>query len=248
MGGGRRGPHAGLVRAPLGGYAEVVWPRNARVPVEVHDPQLSDDANRALTEEVREAVEADEVELPVDRPREVGHDHPAGATFFSTLWSLRIVVGLTAALFVVFGAIIGITEAEWWVLPVSLVVEKPANSTLAMLEEEGVQDAERLFNDHVQEFAGGGRGSRTKKVLSAGDNERTVRPWQNERQAALEQQTAMTPSSEASGLAPARRARGGRSPRPSRRGSRSRSTRRCSCSRCSSRSSPGAAGCGSCRP
>lgn len=190
-------------------------PKTRTVKVEVEDPSLSAETNRKVTAEVREALEADEVQLPDERITHEGDDHPGGANFWSTLWSKRILLGMTCAMLLVVGGIVALATHAWVLLPVVFIVlvavtlgvtymfgetstnvEKPSNSTLAAMEADGVPDAERLFNDHVQEFAGGGHRSRKEQLVHHDGSKQEDSTWQTAQQAALEQQTAWTPSSD----------------------------------------------------
>jgi MMPL family len=190
--------------------------------VDVEDPELSERANRALTDDVREALGTDRVELSDAEAREAGSGTAKDGTLGAALWNARLAVGVTFAMAVVLGVIVALATGSWLVLVGAVLVhlavslgitllslntatqvEKPSPGTTSVLEEEGVRDPERMFNDRVEEFAGAGEeGARTGRVVTPGDNERTARPSDDAARSSSEQQTAMTPSSTPTDAAP----------------------------------------------
>jgi F0F1-type ATP synthase assembly protein I len=137
--------------------------------VTVDEPQLSPEVNADLTDEVRDVVGRRSVEVPVNRPH-VSRGESAGRTHLGWRPDKFLLVMIAAAGIVV-GAIIALLLDHWWVLiPVVLVLwlvtyavvatimrmtavsEHPSPETVAAMEEEGVADPERLFDDLVQEF------------------------------------------------------------------------------------------------
>jgi hypothetical protein len=183
--------------------------------VRSEDPSLSPEANRLLTEELREAVGRDEVEVPVGTPRRTaearGHHSPVVATLASHRQIL--VVSVLAAL--VIGAIVAFATGAWWAVVVALglhalgtmltataavqlttEVEHVAPETAARLEEEGVADPDRVLTELVEDFAGAPHAGGAPEVVSSGNNERTVHAGEDPARATVEQRTAMTPQSE----------------------------------------------------
>jgi hypothetical protein len=184
--------------------------------VTVADPQLSEDANRRLTEEVREVVGADHVQVPSDRPHPSQGERPASSGLLAFLSTNRLILVITFMVFLAIGAIVSLSTGSWWFLPlaagihalgtmtvVAVVVrmttnmERPSPSAVAMLEEEGVRNPEERFSRMVAEFTHGEDRS-SAEVLSSGANQRTVAADENPLLAAKEQQSAMTPSAGAS--------------------------------------------------
>jgi hypothetical protein len=142
-----------------------------RRKVVVDEPGLSDETNRALTEEVREAVGSDEVRVPRDRPR--AHAPRQRSGFAATLSANRLILIISFLTLLVVGAVLALVTGSWWWLVVPLVVhaiativlgigivhattqaEKPDPSTVARMEDEGVPDPEGTFNELVDEYGG----------------------------------------------------------------------------------------------
>jgi hypothetical protein len=132
-------------------------PQLQRRAVEVHEPGLSDSTNAQLTDEVRDVIGADEVEIPADRPHPSSGEHvdhqrslplpfPLPANFVVAQGGLAlVVVGAIAALAVVIH--------RWWTLVLAVLVlgamtylvvamiikmtsnpERPAPTTVAAME------------------------------------------------------------------------------------------------------------------
>jgi hypothetical protein len=186
-----------------------------RRAVRSEDPSLSPEANRLLTEELREAVGRDEVQVPAGTPRRTSERRGGRSTVVATVASHRqlFVVTLLAALVV--GAIVAFATGAWWAVVAALglhalgtmltataavqlttQVEHVAPGTAARLEEEGVADPDRVLTDLVEDFAGAERARGAAEVVSSGNNERTVHAGENPARATVEQRTAMTPQSE----------------------------------------------------
>jgi hypothetical protein len=183
--------------------------------VHSEDPSLSPEANRLLTEELRQAVGRDTVEVPVGTPRRTTERHGRRSPVVATLATHRqlIVVTLLAAL--VIGAIVAFVTGAWWAVVVALglhalgtmltataavqlttEVEHVAPETAARLEEEGVVDPDRLLTDLVEDFAGAEHAHGTPEVISSANNTRSVHAGDDPARATVEQRTAMTPQSE----------------------------------------------------
>lgn len=145
--------------------------RNELRPVKVDEPELSPQTNAQLTEDLREAVGAEQVQVPADRPH-LSRGEPAPASpRAERLQSRSFMLTLIGASGVVGGAILATVTNQWWVLPLVVLVlygatyfvlqvvlrmtrnpERPAPSTVAAMEEDGVRDPEHYFSSLVDEF------------------------------------------------------------------------------------------------
>jgi hypothetical protein len=180
--------------------------------VRVEDPRLSESANARLTDEVREVLGTDHVEVPRDRPHpSLGEEVPhasTGAVFVEH----RAVLIVLFCFLITFGAILSLITHDWWFLPLAAVAhaagtmivlvtalrfttsrERPHPTTVALLESEGITDPEGHFSDLVSEFSDGDRRG-GNDLLAADASERTVSSQQDPVRASAEQQTAMTPT------------------------------------------------------
>ena len=179
--------------------------------VRVDEPQLSERANRLLTEEAREVLGTREVRVPADRPSPShGGDAPRRRPRLLPWQPKEMIVGLVGAALVVVAVIAGFAAGgSWWLLPVAFLVllgmayfvaamgfqmmsraERPSPTTVAILEEEGVRDPEELFSDIVAEF--------TEDTGAQGTNDRTTNVTDDPTKAAAEHESSITPSSGAS--------------------------------------------------
>jgi len=122
-------------------------PRFVERDVRSEDPGLSPEANRLLTEELREILGADRVEVPVDVPLPATHPN---ATAFLAANRLLLVVALVldacATAIIAFGAILLATE-----------VEHVSPARAFRLEREGVRDPDEKLTELVQQYAGARR-------------------------------------------------------------------------------------------
>lgn len=146
-----------------------------RRSVEVEEPGLSDETNAQLTEEVRDVVGSDRVEVPAARHHAshgetVRHRRPLPLPF--PLPENFAIVQVGAALVVVAAVVVlAVVVHHWWTLALAVVVlfamaylvvatsqkmtstaERPSPRTVAAMEEEGVSDPEEVFSDIVDEF------------------------------------------------------------------------------------------------
>jgi hypothetical protein len=174
--------------------------------VRVSDPRLSDRTNELLTEEVREILGKDEVDVPVGRPhRARGERRPASASITNASGALSLI----ALMLVVVAVVALLAGASWWLVPVALLVvggalglivrfvmqttsipEHVAPTTAAALQAEGVANPDEFVSDIVEEFTEP-RGSET-------DEHRTIPAREDPAQASAEQKDAMTPTSDRS--------------------------------------------------
>jgi hypothetical protein len=182
--------------------------------VRSEDPSLTPEANRMLTEELREVVGKDEVRVPVGTPRRAGDRHGDHSTLVATLVSNRPIILVTLLMAVVVGGIVSLTTG-WYVAVLLAVglhalgtmlvaagavqlttqVEHVAPETAARLEAEGVGDPDRVLGQLVEDFAGATEAGGVTEVVSSGNNDRTVHATDDPAKAMLEQRTAMTPQS-----------------------------------------------------
>jgi hypothetical protein len=173
--------------------------------VVVDEPGLSAATNARLTEDVRDAVGADRVGVPADRARPSRGEtavrpRPRVLLIPRDFMNLMIVGSG-----IVGGAILALITNQWWLLPLAVIVlwlmtyavvrvivamtshdERPAPSTVAAMEEEGVIDPERHFTELVDEF--------TEEHGAAGTQARTEEPHEDPAKAAAEQRSASTPT------------------------------------------------------
>jgi hypothetical protein len=174
--------------------------------VEVADPELSDAANRRLTEEVQEVVGTDQVRVPTDRPHPSHGERPDNAGLLASVWSTnKFILLVITMMFIVIGAIVSITSGSWWFMAAAVVVdalgvvlvgglvfrmtsirERPDPSTVAMLEEEGVRNPEEHFSNVVAEF------TEEHRDDTSDSNDRTVSVEDDPLQASAEQSSSTT--------------------------------------------------------
>jgi hypothetical protein len=177
--------------------------------VRSEDPNLSAEANAALTEELQQAIGAERVSMPADAPDPASAERSGDSAAAATVASMRplFIVTLLAALTV--GAVIALSTGSWWALVVAVGVhavgtmvvasgaiqlttqiEHASPQTTARLEEEGVADPDRVLSDLVEEYTGEAETSPAAGVISAGDTGS---------QAPAAQRRAVTPGVPASG-------------------------------------------------
>ena len=174
--------------------------------VRVSDPHLSDSANARLTEEVREVIGTDHVNVSRDRPhpsqgeRSDAHRAPFAGS------SINLILIIMALLLLVLGALLTALTGSWWFAGLALVVdalggaaiiasvlqmtgvrEHADASTAALLEEEGVSNPDQHLSDLVAEFTEAHReGAAGNQRLTAVEDDAVA--------ASAEQAGAMTPS------------------------------------------------------
>jgi hypothetical protein len=139
--------------------------------VRVADPSLSPEANRILTEELRQVVGGDTVRVPAGRKHVERERHGARSGFVVGLASNRLALGIAFLVALVVGAILSLVTDSWWFLLLALGVlalatiavvlgvvqlttetEHLSPSAAARLEDEGVGDPDALFSALVEEF------------------------------------------------------------------------------------------------
>lgn len=175
-----------------------------RREVRAQDPSLSPEANRILTEELREAVGAETSEVPRARPHASAQRHGGRSGLLVTFGANRLLIAMLLLGALVVGAIVVLATGSWWFLLLALAVhalgtlvivgvilqltsetEHLSPTAAARLEEEGVADPDALFSDLVEEHAPAGRG---------GPDDRSTPADEDSAQAAAEQRNAVTPS------------------------------------------------------
>lgn len=188
--------------------------------VRVQDPGLSEHANQRLTKQLREVIGSERVRVPHDRPHPSRGERPARGDTLKFLFAHRGLVGYTFAIAVVIGGVVGLTTDTWWFLPlaaglhaigttlvavmavqVTTTIEHPEPTLVALMEEEGIRRPEGHFSRLVAEFApptsptGTAMVGSTSEVIPPGGNRRTVAAFEQPALAAMEQRSAMTPTS-----------------------------------------------------
>ncbi|HEV2775402.1 MAG TPA: hypothetical protein VGV90_07405 [Solirubrobacteraceae bacterium] len=191
-----------------------------RRAVRSDDESLSPRANELLTRELREAVGSDEAVVPKDLPRRATDAHGGQSKFVAALSSNRPLVIVTFVAALVLGGVIALVTGQYWAVVVACAVhavgtllvaagaismttqtEHVDPTVAARLEEEGVGNPDALLSDLVEDFAGEKQARGVPEVISSGHNERTVAPEDDAARSAVEQRSAMTPTSGASEVA-----------------------------------------------
>lgn len=181
------------------------------------DPSLSPEANRLLTEELREAVGAERVRVPAATPDHSTESHGIHRRVVRLLVANRIAVIMVGGTLVGAGAVVALSTGSWWLLILALAidfvggalaigaalqlsteVEHVSPTTAARLEEEGMADPDATFSELVEDYAGASGASGSSDVVTPGGEERTASPEDDSARASAEQRSAMTPSSDAS--------------------------------------------------
>ena len=185
-----------------------------RREVRADDDSLSPRANELLTRELRSAVGSDEVVVPKDQPHRETQAHGGRSPFTAALSSNLPLILVTFFVALVVGAIIAMVTDQYWAVVVAAAVhaigtllvaggaialttqtEHMDPTVAARLEEEGVGNPDAVLSDLVEEFSGAQQARGVPEVVSSGHNERTVAPEEAPGQAAVEQRSAMTPTS-----------------------------------------------------
>jgi hypothetical protein len=191
-----------------------------RRAVRSEDPSLSTRANELLTHELQEAIGSDEVIVPKDQPQRSRAAHGDHSPFLATLASNRQILIVTFAAALVLGGIVALVTGQYWAVVVAAALhaigtvvvafgalhlttetEHVSPTVAARLEEEGVADPDRVLSELVEDFAGARDARGVAEVVSSGHNERTAAAGADRARAAVEQQTAMTPTSGAAEVA-----------------------------------------------
>ena len=180
------------------------------------DPELSEETNSRLTEELREAVGADHVVVPTDRPRPSEGETEEKPGPLAYLNQNRLTFIRTGFIALTFGGIIALITNVWWVLPLAVgfhalgtmtvvfatlhlttLSEHPSPTLAAALSEEGISSSDEHFSRLVEEFQPE-EGATAADVVTPNANRRTVSASADPARAAAEQSGAMTPTAEPS--------------------------------------------------
>ncbi|HEY4276719.1 MAG TPA: hypothetical protein VGM91_00795 [Conexibacter sp.] len=139
--------------------------------VEAHDPSLSQEANELLTQELREAVGRDAVDVPIGSPDPAHGRHRRHIALVRVMIENSVYVLSAFATVLTAAAVVSLVTGSWWILGAVVLLhlvataaiagvalllagepEHVAPSTAALLEDEGVADPDRLFTELVDEF------------------------------------------------------------------------------------------------
>src|SRR4051794_7707732 len=104
--------------------------RTERRPVRSDDPSLSTEANKLLTQELREAIGSDEVVVPAGQPDRARDAHATKSTGAATLASNRPLIIVTFLGALVVGGIIALVTGQYWAVLVAAALH--AIGTLAV--------------------------------------------------------------------------------------------------------------------
>lgn len=178
------------------------------------DPSLSPKANELLTAELQEAIGAEEVVVPKDVPDRSKERHATHSSYVATLTANRPILIVTFLVALVLGGVIALVTEQYWAVVVAAALhaigtlavtagaiglttqtEHVDPTVAARLEEEGVADPDRVLSELVEDFAGAQDARGVPEVITTGHNERTATAEQDQARSAVEQRTAMTPSS-----------------------------------------------------
>jgi hypothetical protein len=197
-------PRARGVGSPATGKTTPMARDQDRVRRDVRsdDPSLSPEANRRLSEELRDVLGRDEVEVPRDRPTSARERHATHSGFAVAVADHRdglVVLGL--ALLVV-GAVVWVATGSWIVMAIAVAadllagllvaamfiqlttdLEHPSPELAAKLQSEGVADPDKLMTDLVHELA-----------EEEPDGERATTAEEAPARATAEQRSAVTPT------------------------------------------------------
>src|SRR5919206_3952649 len=185
-----------------------------RAEVRADDPELSPEANRLLTNELREAVGTDSLELPRERAEQAGRISAAGRPGLATLLATnRLLLVIAFVALVIVGVIVSLATGSWWAvvaaaavhalgtiivgaatLRLSTQVEHVDPTVAARLVDEGVSDPDEALSDLVTQYAGDRDARGAAEVVSTGHNEVSVSPDDDPARAGVEQRTALTPA------------------------------------------------------
>ncbi|MBB4660612.1 hypothetical protein [Conexibacter arvalis] len=181
------------------------------------DPSLTPEANRLLTDELREVVGAEEVEVPAAAADGRGEAHGGHGRLLTAILANRVLFSISFAALVTVGVILSLITGTWWALVVACAVHATGTlliagfaihmttevehvdpTTAARLEDEGVGDPDRVLTELTEQFAGAERAHGAADVVSTGSNDNRADPDASPAQAEREQRTAMTPSAHGS--------------------------------------------------
>jgi hypothetical protein len=203
-------------RPPAGSAADRRGASLEEREVRSADPELSEDTNQRLTEELREAVGADHVVVPSDRPHTSEGEHEQQPGMLAYLNQNRLTFMRSGLIALTFGAIVALITNTWWLLPLAAGIhalgtmsvvfgslhlttlsEHPSPTLAAQLAEEGISSTDEHFSRLVEEFQPEPSAT-TAEVATPNANRRTTSASTDPARAAAEQSGAMTPTAEPS--------------------------------------------------
>jgi hypothetical protein len=208
-------PHGRRARGVLpGAVTDEPQQQTERRAVRSDDPSLSPRANELLTHELQEALGTDHVVVPQGEPERRRDQHATSSPLAATLAGNRPILIVTFLAALVIGGIVALVTGAYWAVVLAaalhavgtLIVaagaihlttetEHVAPTVAARLEEEGVADPDALLSELVEDFAGAREARGVAEVVSSGHNERTTASEDDRPRSAVEQRTALTPSS-----------------------------------------------------
>jgi len=187
--------------------------KTVRRAVRSDDPSLTPEANRLLTDELREIVGADEVEVPAETPDERDAPHAGRSTILGVIQANKVLFTITLLALLVVGVILSLVTGSWWALVAAAAVHAAGTllvttialrmtsevehvdpATSARLQEEGVADPDRVVTELASEFAGEREAQGAAEIVSTGHNDNLADPLAEPARATAEQRTVMTPS------------------------------------------------------
>jgi membrane protein implicated in regulation of membrane protease activity len=191
-------------------------PRTTERDVRSEDPSLSPHANDLLTGALRDAVGSDRAEVPVGNVDHRRDSHGGHSPFLGPFVAMGLPLIMLLFVAAITLGVLGVAAGGAWVVVgvfVALLLALAAvlgaigrltaeqehldPTTVAELEDEGVVNPDRAFNELVVEFTDDAEDRDAHEIATPGDNERDHRAEDDPAQATAEQRTAMTPSSEA---------------------------------------------------
>jgi hypothetical protein len=173
--------------------------------VEVTDPRLSAGTREQVTADAQEAVGAESVQVPEDRPHPSRGDRELSSGPLLDLTNSRLLFRSIIGSALVVAMIVALTTNEWWLLPVAFIVlaavtgsiamlimreikvpEHPSPQTAAALVEDGVRSPDEYFSAVVSEFR--------PPQPDTGGQDRTASVEEDHHTAAAEQGPSTTPT------------------------------------------------------
>jgi hypothetical protein len=139
--------------------------------VEVTDSRLSPETRAMLTEEAREVVGHDRVEVPASRAHPAEGERPLQAGSLLNLTGNRLMIKTIASMFVMVGVVALLSGSGWWFLPIAILAlvalllsiarlvlqmtsirEHASPLATAAMEADGIANPDEFFSAVVEEF------------------------------------------------------------------------------------------------
>ncbi len=140
-------------------------------PVVSEDPSLSPEANRMLTDELRQVIGSDTVETSPQAPRHSREAHGTTPRGLVPLFNLRIELVLTIFILAVSFGVFALATDNWWLLIALMLLllvgaaavvfttasmtgqnEHVSPTVAARLEEEGVSDPDQVLTELAEDY------------------------------------------------------------------------------------------------